>query len=392
MDVVPEEGSVADPANAKLAQTPAARRPRRAWSLVAAALGPCGWLLLKVAAAHPEQTESLYAARIFPVLQRTLATLSSKLPFSLGELLLAASLVAGAMAVGRGVRGWRRGVGRRSALLADWAWRLMALAGSVYFLFLLLWGLNHARPSYAELRGLDAGAPLTSELAQVGERMSDRARSLREGLEEDAQGVFRIADGRLSLLHRVRGAFERAAQVEPRLGVGRLVVRPALSSPLMTAGSLAGIYFPFTAEGYVNAHQPNSSLGFSACHEAAHASGFAREDEASFLGWLACEHSGDDELRYSGTLAALNSIVRALRTVDASAADELIERAGSAVQRDLEAQVRFWRRHRTPLGQVTHATNELYLRSSGRKEGTASYGRVVELLVAWHRPGAPGCR
>jgi hypothetical protein len=272
-------------------------------------------------------------------------------------------------------------------LCAGWAWRAAALGGGGYFLFLACWGFNHARPEYARLAGLDDSRPTGAELVRLGEKLARRASLLRARAAQDERGVFQLAGSRDELLERVADAFERAAAVEPRLAGARLLVRPALSSRLMSVSSLSGFYFPFSAEAHVNTQVPAAALGFVACHEAAHACGFAREDEASFLGWLVCEQSGDDELAYSGALAAFSSVQTALRSLDSEAAARTRALAGEAVARDLQDMDDFWNRNRSPLGSVTRASNDLYLRSSGSREGVRSYSRVLELLVAWERGG-----
>ncbi len=47
-------------------------------------------------------------------------------------------------------------------------------------------------------------------------------------------------------------------------------------------------------------------------------------------------------------------------------------------------------RHEGPLMRLSEGMNDRYLRSQGQAEGVASYGRVVDLLVAEERARAAG--
>ena len=49
---------------------------------------------------------------------------------------------------------------------------------------------------------------------------------------------------------------------------------------------ISGIFIPFTCEANVNATLPDWEIPFTACHELAHQRGFAREDEANYVGYL----------------------------------------------------------------------------------------------------------
>jgi len=53
---------------------------------------------------------------------------------------------------------------------------------------------------------------------------------------------------------------------------------------------IGGVYFPFTGEANVNISMPHTSIPFTACHEMAHQIGFAREDEANFIAYIACKN------------------------------------------------------------------------------------------------------
>ena len=151
---------------------------------------------------------------------------------------------------------------------------------------------------------------------------------------------------------------------------------------------LRGIFSPFPQEAHVAGHHPEADLLFTACHEVAHAQGWAREDEAHYLAWRVGVRSPSPALRRSARLVALFHVLRALGRADPS---RLRSRMEGMDPRILDAQAeraRFWDRERSPAAsRAASAVNEAYLRSQGQ-EGVASYGRMVDLLVAeWRASG-----
>ena len=65
-----------------------------------------------------------------------------------------------------------------------------------------------------------------------------------------------------------------------------------------------GIYIPYTFESNINVDVPAFSIPAIMCHELTHFRGFMRENEANFLGYLACMESPRDDFRYSGAMMA----------------------------------------------------------------------------------------
>jgi hypothetical protein len=154
----------------------------------------------------------------------------------------------------------------------------------------------------------------------------------------------------------------------------------------MSRLGITGIFFPFTGEAHVNREVPAPDVPFTASHELAHFRGFAREDEASYVGYLACRSHPDQDFRYSGSLVASAYLMGALAEVDPAAARRLQARRSPGVRRDLEALRAWSERYRGRVEAASQRVNDAYLRSQGQKDGIRSYGRMVDLLVADHRP------
>lgn len=357
-------------------------------AIALAAHAPVGFALQKVAARMPDVTEKWYARRTYPHVHGALARVAELVPVSLGEATLALLALVVLLRVLFGLA--RLFAGRRSLsnLLGHALAQLLGGAGFVYIFFLVAWGMNYSRVPFATSVGLDVRPATAEELAAVVERLVERANEQRAGRREDEDGVFALQRGQAGVLAELTAAYERAGKEVPVLAGRPPVARVPRVSPVMTAFGISGIYWPFTGEPHVNGDVPDASFPFHACHEVAHQRGFAREDEANYIAYRACGLSSDPDVAYAGTLGALFHAWSALYGSDPARAATLRARCSEAVLRDWEAIEEFWR-PKTKTVRLTRLagerTNQVYLRAQGESEGTRSYGRMVDLLIAEYR-------
>ena len=90
---------------------------------------------------------------------------------------------------------------------------------------------------------------------------------------------------------------------------------------------LCGVYSPFTVEANYNGDMPDYNVPHTLCHELSHLKGFMREDEANFIGYLACISSENEAFRYSGYLTGWVYAGNALARVDRKRYIELTDQS-----------------------------------------------------------------
>lgn len=349
-----------------------------------------GMTLVRLAAGvAPEWTERLYSRGLYPWIQRTLGALSGLSPWSLGELGLLALAVLVVLRVGSIARARVHRTGRAWELACTEFLRLLALAGWLWALYMLAWGLNHARLPYAHGTGLDVRAADAQELEDATRAWLRRALELRVRLPEAPGGTVAIEGDFARLASKVAQTWERAGLDDPRLAGAEPVLRDCSLSLAMKLGGISGIYWPFTAEPHVNTLPPVPQRVFSALHEVAHQRGFAREDEANYLAVLVGSSSADPALAYPVALTAFRELRRALSLAAPERAQAIARDTPPPVRRDLESIATFWApRSATQQALRSFSTqiNDTYLKSQGQRLGVASYGRMVDLLLAERRP------
>jgi hypothetical protein len=146
-----------------------------------------------------------------------------------------------------------------------------------------------------------------------------------------------------------------------------------------------GYYNPFTGEGQVNTTVPGFLQPYITCHEIAHQLGYAKENEANFVGYLAAVSSGDTAFHYSVYLDLFLYAQRNLYNVDSIAAKSFHKKILPEIKADLTEWKNFNDRHRSPLEPVFNWVYGKYLKNNEQPSGVLSYDEVTGFLIAYYR-------
>ncbi len=377
--------------------------------LIALAWLAGGVFVLRLAALLPQVVETLYGRWLYPRIAPFIGIPAHAWSVSLVQL-IAFLLVVGL--AGGLIRAIRRAIRRRSWTAGFGPpHRTIALLAVIVWVFQIAWGLNYARPSLArrlKLREVAAEpanlAPLVRTLAHevnASYRLAIEARQYESSATAAPDSApaglgVEAAGSRSPVTLRI----DRRV-VADRLTAGYVWLIPAFQSrplpppkhprPLgwvLTRLGISGFYFPITAEATVNAALPHALVPFVAAHEMAHQRGIAPEDEANFMAYLACRESGLAAARYSGSLGAFGLAWNALARFAPDSARAIGPGVLDAGPRADRSRIReFWARHEGPAFQAMDRVNDAYLRANAQRGGVASYGRAVDLLLAYAAAG-----
>ena len=153
----------------------------------------------------------------------------------------------------------------------------------------------------------------------------------------------------------------------------------------MSIIDFTGFSCPYTGEANVNVDSPACLLPSTAAHEMAHQRGIASEQECNFLAILASTTSGNPAYVYSGYLMGFIHLGNALYRVDPETYWTIRDQLPESVEADLAYNNAYWDQFEDSV--VQQASNHIYdgmLKAYGDENGIASYGTVVDLLVAYY--------
>ena len=326
-----------------------------------------------------------YASTIYPLFTGTVGRLIGLLPFSLAELLLYVLAVSAVACILWGLP--RLVSGRLSPLqaAAGLAVRAALISGTLFLIYTAFCGINYHRGTFAGNAGITVSPSTADELAALYASLAESINGDAASVSRDAEGVFYIDmpakdSGRacVDAMKELGGQIEALDSFYP-------MPKPVLVWQLLSYQNVTGVYSPFTIEANYNRDIPCFTLPFTICHELSHLTGYMREDEANFIGWLACASSGEAWLRYSGNLTAFITVGNALYAVDRDAWARVYGGLCPEAKTDLEYNNNYWSRFEGKVAQTHEKVNNSYLKANGQADGVKSYGRMVDLMLAWRR-------
>jgi hypothetical protein len=182
-----------------------------------------------------------------------------------------------------------------------------------------------------------------------------------------------------------RSAYDSVAWKYPFLETRPFSLKPSLFGAIGNYMGYSGYYNPLTGEGQVNTEVPGFLIPFVACHEMAHQAGYARENEANFVGFLAARESKDSALLYSTYLNMFLYANGELRQVDSLRAKNHMATLAPGVRKDLDQYRKWLRSYDTVVGDLVDMFYNQYLKLNEQPAGRRSYNQVVTWLLAYQR-------
>lgn len=356
--------------------TPPPVLPRRLLFSILSAI--ISLILLFTAQSSPAFSD-WYSDHIYKLLVTTYGRLTGLVPFSVSELLLyLLVLILLTTLVYLVVQTIRKKAGRNS--WKCFGLNLLTTAAVLFLLYTLCCGINYGRTSFSETARLET-APYTAEdLTALCRLLADKTNKLATQVERDTDSTALIGD---SVNERAQTAMEHLGTLYPELG-GYYPKPKGFAFPaILSIQNLSGIYLPFTIEANYNRAMTEYNLPFTACHELSHLRGFMQEEEANFIGWLACISSDDAAFQYSGYLMGWIYASNQLYEIDYESYRQIHATIDENVRDDLTANNEFWKKYEGQIAEVSNQINDSYLKANGQADGVQSYDRMVDLMMSY---------
>ncbi len=345
---------------------------------------PLGIFLMKITSGSPVLVDKIYSNIIYKAFSQFYSSLTGLLPFSLGEvLLILAIIIVSSILLSSLYKIIFHKKNRLSTFLKTII-LIYIIISCIYFAFVVSWGLNYNRKPFSEIINLDTSPSTVSDLKNLCKELIALTNNERSKLEVDTNGVMLI-NNKSVIFKTAYIGYENAAKDFPVLGGHYGNPKSVIMSELMCYSGITGVYFPFTAEANVNHLTPSPLLPSTTCHEMAHQRGFAREDEANFIGYLSCKYHPDSRFKYSGYLLALINSMNAYYKYDKEGFIKIRKTYSKGVNADLNHMNEFWKKYEGPIENVSTAINDTYLKANLQEDGVHSYGRMVDLLIAEYK-------
>jgi len=347
------------------------------------ALVPLTLLIRWLASLSPSNVENIYSQRIYPAVMKPLSRLTGMIPVSLWELSIIAMVILIPFFI---IRLIVKCVRKKSAYPVVPFLSVAAIILSVwFFLSTVLWTLNYERKPFSELAELDVRPSSVDELYELCQWLIDNTNKLRKQVETDENGIMKVSGGFESVRERAQAGFDIAAREYPFLQGVYGKPKKVLFSRIMSHTNIIGLYCALTGEANIDTDIPDMEIPSTVMHEMAHQRGFAPEDEANYIAWVACMAHPDADFKYSGSAMALQYAMNALYSASPEKYFELAKTYSQGYYNDLKNLQEYWKQCQGTAKKVANRVNDTYLKLHGEPDGVKSYGRMVDLLLAERR-------
>ncbi|MBS1550229.1 MAG: DUF3810 domain-containing protein [Bacteroidetes bacterium] len=256
----------------------------------------------------------------------------------------------------------------------------LIMANGTYFTYQILWGLLYFYPPISDK--LPKHSISINNLKHSANRYLILCIKERNLVKEDKNGVFKVQN--IEVLKTEISSIQKKLpkylynpseqQYEN--------IKPSLFSKLLSFTGILGYYNPFTSEAQYNSQLPDTKIPFTMCHENAHQLGFAREQEANFIGYLIGNKSENIELNYSAHYFVLKSLLYAIEANDPEFVKNSIHQFSDAMKRDLTYEKKFNSEHESWWTVVFENTNDWFLKAN-QQDGSISYSYFINLLIRY---------
>ena len=267
--------------------------------------------------------------------------------------------------------------------------------------------LYHASTFSEHYFGEDDNEYGLEELIAVYNMVAEQCNLLAGAMERDESGMvmYRGSLGEegelMDMADMAREMMRKLGEEYPQLDGFYPRPKALWSSDFMCQQHMQGYYFPFSMEANYNDVMHILNKPSTMCHELAHLRGYIYEDEANFIGYLACVQSEDAFFQYAGYLSVLtylnNDLYKAWKESRAVFEEVITEIAPVVVEDQVWTDNVFvvqeeWDRingkaliDTEVVDKAADVFIDTNLKVNGVADGAVSYSRVVRLLLQYYR-------
>lgn len=314
-----------------------------------------------------------FFAYFFKIQKNIHQFLFSWIPFSIGDIFYCTLLLFLIIYIIRCFNNKRR---------SESLYAILVSANIFYFTYQIFWGMLYFQEPL--INKLPKSEITLDKRKILALKYLEKCKISRELITEDKNGIFTIKNWNI---------IEREILIQQKNIPKKIITsnsteihsfKPSLFGNVMSFSGIMGYYNPFSAEAQYNAYLPSTYLPFTLAHESAHQLGFAREQEANFIGYLIGVNSENIELRYSVEFFTLKSLLNSLILEDEDFVNQILKNYSLGMKRDRDFEKSFNLKHQGALDDIFGFTNNLFLKSN-QQEGVVTYSYFVNLLVCYEK-------
>ncbi len=354
---------------------------KRFWIFIPLILAAAMYFLLPH---FPWFTEYVCSRGLFKIVTCPLGFLTSLVPVSLTELLIVLAFPALVVITVLLIVKMRKSKARKKTLIS--AGRVFCGTLSIACLmYMICHGANFYRYPLEKNMDLDTSQKNVDQLYTVCVTLAKGAAEARAELGISDDEPFTFTESIYTELTRTSSGYDKITGEYGFLKTSIFRQKPVMLSNAWSYTGIVGMYFPFLAECNINTEQPDYAIPFTAAHESAHSRGIAFENECNFLAFLSCINSEYPEFRYSGYMETYKFCANELLTADKDLWRQAQQYCTNGMRLDFIGMNEYIGNHTSEISEVSGKVNDTFITVQGVPDGSLSYGRMTELVLAYYQ-------
>ena len=330
-------------------------------------------ICIKLLSQHPKFVERYYSEGLYPYISKTFRFVLGWLPFSFGDIIYALAIIYSLW--------WLLKYRKRIKTdLKNWIVDIFAAVALIYFAFHLFWGFNYYRLPLHKNLNLSSKYT-TSQLVSLTETLITHSNALHLKIVKHDSIPVQVPYDRASIFQHIPKAYENLTSKFPHLEYTPKSTKCSLFSTPLSYMGFSGYLNPLTNEAQVNTLIPLYKFPTTAAHEIAHQLGYAAENEANFIGFMATSSSKDAHIKYCGLTFGLRFCLNEIYYRDPCIFEDLTADINKGILKNYETSRQFWKLHENPLEPLFKKLYGNFLKANNQSKGIESYNYVVALLV-----------
>ena len=334
------------------------------------------FLLVKLLSNYPEFVEDHYSNGIYPIISKVFRYILGWLPFSFGDLVYTfASIYA--------ISWFYKNRKRLRQDTKNWLVDIFTAVAIIYGAFHLFWGLNYHRLPLHESLNLERDYN-TEQLVKVTKMLIEKSNGLHFKITKNDTIKVDIPFSKSEIFKMVPTGYAHLKAQFPHLEYYPKSLKKSLYSYPLTYMGFSGYLNPLTNEAQVDILIPVYKFPTTSAHEVAHQLGYAAENEANFIGFLATVSHDNIYFKYTGYTFALRFCLNEIYRRDEALYEKMATEVNKGIFKNYKEVRDFWEAHQNPAEPVFKSFYGNFLKANKQSKGMQSYNYVVALIVNYH--------
>ena len=328
---------------------------------------------VKILSKNPQIVESYYSVKFYPYISKFLRSIFDNFTFSIGDILYIFTLTIIVFKVFK-----NRKMKIKKVIIDG-----LGILSVLYFIFHLFWGLNYYRTPLTRKLNLKTNYS-TEDLIKTTKEIILLTNKVHFDITNDTEKVVSLKLNFEDLKKEINIGYKNISKKYPFLKYYPSNQKKSLFSTPISYMGFSGYFNPFTNETQLNWHTPKNSQPITQAHEQAHQLGFAAENEANFIAFLATNENNNIFIKYSALTFALKHCLNDLFIKDLDSFNYLKSSVNYGVLKDFENRQKKWNYFKNPLEPLFKKIYNKFLNFNNQKLGIKSYSYVVAHIVNYY--------